>query len=136
MTLKRISIACAAMLVAGAASAEGLVELPFSRAKVDAPETVEIWKGFGDNYIGSNDPNLRVFTAKLKTPEGDDLIISQLNAPFVCGDIECPIRVVRNGKLLYDNTVCRYTEKFALNPSMRTLFTCDAAVPTIEAPKE
>lgn len=136
MTLTRMLIALAAMLVAGAARSDGLVELPFARADVDSPDTVEIWKGFGDDYIASKDPNLRVFTARLKTPEGDDLVVSQLNSSFVCGDFECPIRILRNGAVVYDNSVCRYTEKFALNPSMRTLFTCDSAVPAVEAPKE
>jgi hypothetical protein len=136
MKLTRISIVLAALLAAGSAAAEGLVELPFARAEVDAPETVQIWKGFGGDYIASKDPNLRVFTARTKTPEGDDLFVSQLNSPFVCGDIECPVRIVRNDTLIYDNSVCRYTEKWALNPSMRTLFACDVAVPTIEAPKE
>lgn len=136
MKLTRISIVLAALLAAGSAVADGLVELPFARAEADAPESVKIWAGFGDNYIASKDPNLLVFTAKLKTPEGDDLVISQLNAPFVCGDVDCPIRIVRNGTVVYDDNACRYTEQFSLNPSMRTLFTCDAAIPTIEAPKE
>ncbi len=136
MKSTRISIVLAALLAAGSAAAESLVDLPFARVEADAPETVQIWKGFGDNYIARKDPNLRVFTARVKTPEGDDLLISQLNSPFVCGDIECPVRIVRNDAVVYDNSVCRYTEKWALNPSMRTLFACDTAAPTIEAPKE
>ncbi len=136
MKLTRISIVLAALLAAGSAVADGLVELPFARAEADAPESVKIWAGFGDNYIASKDPNLRVFTARVKTPEGDELVISQLNSPFVCGDIECPVRIVRNDSVVYDNSVCRYTEKWSLNPSMRTLFACDTAVPTIKAPTE
>lgn len=136
MKLTRIPIVLAALFAAGSTMADGLVDLPFARAEAGAPETTQIWKGFGDDYIATNDPNLLVFTAKVKTPEGDDLIISQLNAPFVCGDIECPIRIIRNGTIVYDSTLCRYTEQFSLNPSMRTLFACDAAVPTIDPPKE
>ncbi|MNU45037.1 hypothetical protein D3C71_338700 [compost metagenome] len=136
MKLTRIPIVLAALLAAGSAMADGLVQLPFARAEADAPESAKIWAGFGDDYIASKDPNLRVFTARVKTPEGDDLVVSQLNSPFVCGDIECPVRIVRNDIVVYDNSVCRYTEKWALNPSMRTLFACDAAVPTIEPPKE
>lgn len=136
MKMRRASLLLAAILFAGTAVAADQIKPPFKREEVDAPGTVEIWGDYGDGYIATNDPDLNVFTARLKTPEGDDLVISQLNAPYVCGSDACPIRIVRNGTPVYDDGACRYIEDFTLNPSMRTLFACDTAIPTIEAPKE
>lgn len=137
MFSKRLSVAMLAMLIsAPAISQETRVELPFERVEADAPSTIEIWKGFGGDYIDQKDPNLNIFTATLTTPEGETLQVSQLNAPFVCGDLECPIRIVRAGKVVYDDGACRYTEQFFVNPSMRTLFACSDAIPTIEVPQE
>lgn len=137
MPLKRLSIAIMAAFVSVSAGAQEVsVELPFKRAEIDSPQTVEIWKGFGGDYIERKDPNALVFTAELTTPEGEELVVSQLNAGFVCGGMECPIRILRGGRIVYDDGACRYLEQFSLNPTMITLFACDDAIPTIETPKE
>jgi len=137
MRLKRLSTAVMAALISVSAGAqEASVPLPFKRAEIDSPQTVEIWKGFGGDYIDRKDPNALVFTAELTTPEGEKLIVSQLNSGFVCGATECPIRILRGGRIVYDDGACRYTEQFSLNPTMITLFACDDAIPTIETPKE
>ncbi|NTF17451.1 hypothetical protein G6L37_03390 [Agrobacterium rubi] len=137
MFLKRLSVALIAVLAAGSVTAQDASQgLPFAHVENDAPQTMEIWKGFDDEYLARKDTDLNVFTAKIKTPEGDELLISQFNTSFVCGDFECPLRIVRNGKIVFDNSVCRYTEKYSLNRSMNTLFACDTAVPTVEIPVE
>jgi hypothetical protein len=139
MTVNRLAAMAAAIMLAGAPVAPAMagdINPPFASAPSDSPETLSIWKGFDDEYLTKKNPNLYVFTATVKTPEGANLTISQLNSPYVCGDVDCPIRIVRDGKLVFDDTACRYTEKFALNESMNTLFMCDRVVPTIQVPEK
>jgi hypothetical protein len=128
----RLTIA-AAMFAAfcGPLQAADLVPLKFEHPATDAAETLAIWKGFGDDEIEKNADKLDVFTARAKTADNGDLVISQLNGPTVCGDNDCPVRVLRDGKLLYDGGGCRYTEEYFLNTSMNTLFMCDIAVRAI-----
>jgi hypothetical protein len=136
MIIARIAATLTIALLAGSTSAQESIELPFVHSANDDPAIIKLWEDFGDNYIKSEDPNLNVFTATVETPEGDKLTISQLNSVRICSDADCPVRILRNEELVYDNDGCRYTEQFSLNASMRTLFMCDWAVPTISAPEE
>lgn len=137
MFFRRTSIALLAMLAAGHAVAQDQgIPLQFTHPEKDIPLVTEVWKGFDDEFLARRDTDLNIFIAKIRTPEGDELVISQFNTSHVCGDIECPIRILRNGKTVFDDSVCRYTEKFSLNQSMNTLFACDRAVPTVELPQE
>jgi hypothetical protein len=137
MTPRQIATAIGIMLVAGTAVAQDVgTDLPFARAPLDSPRTIEIWKGFDDEFLARKDTDLKIFTARVVTPEGDELLVSQFNTSLVCGSFECPVRIVRNGRIVFDNSVCRYTEKFFLNRTMNTLFACDQAVPTVEIPVE
>ena len=129
----RIAIAGAAlaMLVGGhAAASDALVPTEFAVSDQFSPETLAMWPEYKEQ-LAEKDPMQNVFTAKATTPEGDELVITQMNSPFACGDAECPVKVIRNGKTEFDGGACRYTEQFFLNKAMNTLFMCDDAVPTV-----
>lgn len=123
----------AAMFAAlgGPLHAADTTPLKFEHPAIDSAATVGIWKSYGDDEIAKNADRLDVFTARITTPEGAELIISQLNGSSVCGTEDCPVRVLRDGKLVYDDSGCRYTEDYFVNSSMNTLFMCDFAVPTV-----
>lgn len=125
----------AAVLGHAAIAAETLIPLDFQVADQSSAETLSLWPEY-EEQLRSPSPYQNVFTAKLKTPEGDELVISQMNSPYACGDQECPVKVQRNGVTEYDNGACRYTEQFFLNESMNTLFMCDDAVPTVTLGKK
>lgn len=137
MGRKHLGLTIAAAMfaaIAGTLQADDGTALKFEHPAIDAPETIAIWKDFGDDEIVRNADKLDVFTARATTPQGAELVISQLNGSTVCGSDECPVRILRDGKLVYDDGGCRYTEDYALNASMNTLFMCDFAVPTVVEP--
>lgn len=124
-------IASALLCLSTPTFAEDMTPIPYAVAEADSPETQEIWKGYGDAESWKADKYLAVFTAKLKTPEGDDLTISEISSMAFCGDTQCPVRVIRNGKVAFTEMACRYNEQHMLNKSMNTIFLCDQAYPTI-----
>lgn len=105
--------------------------LKFEHPPIDSAEVAAVWGSYGDGEITKNADQLDVFTAHATTADQAELIISQLNGPSVCGADDCPVRVIRDGKIVYDDGGCRYIEEFFLNPSKNTLFMCDFAVPTV-----
>lgn len=122
------------MIATGAHAADTAVD--YERVELTDPAARAIWGDYIDSYEITDPVWNSVFVAKMRTPEGDELLLSTMTTPIGCGDLDCPVRIVRNGKMVYQNSECRYMERHLLNPSMNTVFYCDDAVPTVAETKE
>lgn len=131
-----ISVAIIGLMTATGSYAADTVPVDYEHVELTAPDARLVWGDYIDREEIKDPIWNNVFVAKMKTPEGDDLILSQMVTTVGCGDLECPVRILRNGKLVYENTQCRYMEKHFLNPSMNTVFYCDDAIPTVAEVKE
>ncbi len=106
-------------------------KVPYKEVPLSDPMLKEVWiqKGEDDTWWKLEDTSRKAFVASFKNDLNQKIVISEWKDRYACTDESCPVRILVDGKMIYQNLVCRDFQLHTLTTNKNAVFLCDEVVP-------
>lgn len=111
-------------------------QVPYKKVSLDDPVLKEIWirKGEDDYWWQLKDDTRQTYIASFKNDKGQNVLISQWVDHYGCAEDNCPVRVIVDGNMIYQDAVCINRASHTLTGNRNAVFLCDEVIP-LELPE-
>lgn len=105
------------------------IDIKYEKFPLTSPEAQQIWAAESNDATPLGEEKPWAMIAKVKVPGKKDLVVSQLFSSMHCGGMECPIKIMQEGKVINEGMACDAYEYHELSDDHEALMACDAIIP-------
>lgn len=104
--------------------------VPYKEVDLENDDLKKIWidpEGT-DSWWHLKDDGRSTYIASFKNDIGQNVQISQWIDHYACSPTKCPVRVIVDGKKIFDDTICADRSEHTLTMNRNAVFLCDFVI--------